>query len=288
MKSKVDTFITKDNKRIYYYLFGNTQTKPIFFFHGYPGTGKQAFLLSNTSFDDNYFIVAIDRPGYGLSDPQPGLTLKKFAQDILELSEYLKIDKFISMGVSGGGPFAAAVAYYLPDKVFKVGSISGVAPVTVKNIFYLNSEQKKTYFLKKLLPKNIVSYLVERRLSALLKQLNNLESSDLLNNRDKLVFQNPEVGQFLIETFNEALAHGPAGIMTDMEILSSPWGFEIENIKVPYYLWHGDEDKIVHFQMANYMRKRLQDVKFKIFPTEGHYSLAYNHKSQILQDLLEH
>lgn len=287
MKFQVDTFTTTDNKRIYYYIFGNISSTPIFFFHGYPGTGKQAFLLRDTYLQDDFCLIAIDRPGYGLSDPQPGLTLKKFAQDIKELSDYLAIDKFISMGVSGGGPFAAAVSYYYPEKVLKGGSVCGVAPVSAENIIYLNKEQKKTYLLKKLLPKSVMTYLVERNFSALTEKLNNLIETDLLSLKDKIVFQHPEVGPFLLDSFKEALAKGPAGILTDMEILSKPWGFDIEDIKVPYYLWHGDQDDIVHFEMSNYMKKRLRDVKFKIFEGEGHYSLPYNYKNKILEDLLE-
>lgn len=286
MQSKVDTFITKDQKRIYFYIFGDPSATPIFFFHGYPGTGKQAYLLKNTHFDSRFCLIAVDRPGYGLSDPQPGLTLKKFAEDINDLSQYLKMDKFICMGVSGGGPFAASVAYYFPEKVLKVGSICGVAPLSPENIRYLNADQKKTFLMKKLLPKSVMTFLVERKFSSFMAQVNNLASSDLLNSRDKLVFQDPEVGQFLLSTFQEALAQGPAGILTDMEIFSGPWGFDVEDIHVPYYLWHGNEDEVVHFQMSNYMKKRLRDVRYKIFEGEGHYSLPFYYKSTILEDLL--
>lgn len=286
MQSKVDTFITRDQKRIYFYIFGDPSATPIFFFHGYPGTGKQAYLLKNTHFDNRFCLIAVDRPGYGLSDPQPGLTLKKFAEDIHDLSQHLKIEKFICMGVSGGGPFAASVAYYYPEKVLKVGSICGVAPLSPENIRYLNADQKKTFLMKKLLPKSVMTYLVERKFSSFMSQVNNLASSDLLNSRDKLVFQDPEVGQFLLSTFQEALAQGPAGILTDMEIFSRPWGFDVEDIHVPYYLWHGTEDEVVHFQMSNYMKKRLKDVRYKIFEGEGHYSLPFYYKSTILEDLL--
>lgn len=287
MELKVDTFTTKNNKRIYFYQFGNLNSIPIFFFHGYPGTGKQALLLRDTHFQDDFCIIAIDRPGYGLSEPQPGLTLKKFATDINDLANYLQIEKFISMGVSGGGPFASAVAFYYPEKVSKVGSVCGVAPVTHENIFYLNREQKKIYLLKKILPNIVVKFLVERKFSSFLEELDHLMASDLLSSKDKEIFKIPEVGAFLLESFKEALAKGPAGILADMEILSNPWGFALEEIKVPYFLWHGDNDDIVHFEMSNYMKKRLKNVKLKICAGEGHYSLPYNYKDKILSDLLD-
>ena len=287
MKFKVDTFLTKDSKRIYYYIFGDTKATPIFFFHGYPGTGKQAMLLRDSHLQDEFYLISIDRPGYGLSDPQPGLTLKKFADDVCALADFLGIEKFICMGVSGGGPFVASVAYYYPERVLKVGSICGVAPVTPGNLVYLNNKQKKTYFLKKFLPRRVMNFFVNKAFSELLAELNNIMSSDLLSSKDKVVFQHPEIGPFFVDSFKEALAKGPAGILTDMEILTNPWGFELSDIKVPYHLWHGDEDDIVHYKMSYYMNRKLRDVKLNIYRGEGHYSLPYNYKNKVLEDLLK-
>ncbi|GKB32546.1 alpha/beta hydrolase fold protein, partial [Tanacetum coccineum] len=50
------------------------------------------------------YIVAIDRPGYGESDPDPNRTIKSMAFDIEELADELNLGpKFYIIGDSMGG-----------------------------------------------------------------------------------------------------------------------------------------------------------------------------------------
>jgi len=45
----------------------------------------------------------MDRPGFGLSDYKEDRTLLGWPNDVQELADYLKIEKFAVMGCSGGG-----------------------------------------------------------------------------------------------------------------------------------------------------------------------------------------
>lgn len=71
-------------------------------------------------------IVALDRPGYGLSDFQPHRTILDWPRDVEEAAEALGLTRFSVIGSSGGGPYALACAYELPERVTRAGLISGV------------------------------------------------------------------------------------------------------------------------------------------------------------------
>jgi pimeloyl-ACP methyl ester carboxylesterase len=62
-------------------------------------------------------IVALDRPGYGESDPDPKRTVKSLALDIEELADELKLGhKFYVVGYSMGGEVIWSCLKYIPHR----------------------------------------------------------------------------------------------------------------------------------------------------------------------------
>jgi pimeloyl-ACP methyl ester carboxylesterase len=76
-------------------------------------------------------MIAPDRPGYGLSRPDKHGTLLGYVDDIVELADALKIDRFAVMGVSGGGPYPLACAYKIPQRVTVAALISSIGPLSL-------------------------------------------------------------------------------------------------------------------------------------------------------------
>lgn len=63
------------------------------------------------------YIVSIDRPGYGESDPNPKRTLKSMATDIEELADQLGLgSKFYVVGFSLGGQVIWTCLKYIPHR----------------------------------------------------------------------------------------------------------------------------------------------------------------------------
>ena len=71
-------------------------------------------------YDAGLRLVGIDRPGYGLSTPQPGRTIAGWVPDALAVAAHLGIDRFVTVGVSTGGAYALGVAAVAPDSVLGV------------------------------------------------------------------------------------------------------------------------------------------------------------------------
>jgi pimeloyl-ACP methyl ester carboxylesterase len=64
---------------------------------------------------DGIRLVAIDRPGYGGSDRQPRRSFLGWAPDVATVADQLGIDRFVVLGVSGGGGYAPACAHRIPS-----------------------------------------------------------------------------------------------------------------------------------------------------------------------------
>ncbi|RYZ85651.1 MAG: alpha/beta hydrolase, partial [Proteobacteria bacterium] len=127
----------------------------VLFIHGFPGCGEQAKLITSTSMSTSFRLIAVDRPGYGESDFQPLLTPLGFAEQVVEILDQLKINKLRLLSVSGGAPYSLALAHLLGDRVERMCSVAGVAPLTRKNFQYMNSQQRKTWLLSQCLPKTV-------------------------------------------------------------------------------------------------------------------------------------
>jgi pimeloyl-ACP methyl ester carboxylesterase len=78
--------------------------------------------------DDRFYLVGVDRPGYGNSDINPIQTPESFAHDIEHLVHSLGKTSCSIFGVSGGGSYGIGVASAKPHLVKKVGAFASISP----------------------------------------------------------------------------------------------------------------------------------------------------------------
>ena len=123
-----------DGRKLGFAEFGEIQGKPVFYFHGFPGSRLEAKLAEKNSLDTHVRFIGIDRPGYGLSSFKPGRTFLDWADDVSELADAMGIDRFSILGVSGGGPYAAAYACKVPHRLDAVGIVCAMGPVDVPGL----------------------------------------------------------------------------------------------------------------------------------------------------------
>jgi pimeloyl-ACP methyl ester carboxylesterase len=76
----------------------------------------------------NARIIAADRPGYGLSGFERGRRMLDWPVDVSALVDALQFDRFAVLGISGGGPYAAACAFKIPGRLAAAGVVSGMGP----------------------------------------------------------------------------------------------------------------------------------------------------------------
>jgi pimeloyl-ACP methyl ester carboxylesterase len=75
-----------DGRALGYAEYGDPKGEPLFHFHGHPGSRLEAQLAHADAEREGVRIIAIDRPGYGLSDYKPGRRLLDWPDDVVEAS----------------------------------------------------------------------------------------------------------------------------------------------------------------------------------------------------------
>ena len=90
----------------------------------------------------------------------------------------------------------------------------------------------------------------------------------------------------VFESQRRAWRNSAEGVMADAQIYADPWGFAMEDVRVPVRLWHGKEDRAFSVRLAEDVAKRLPDCQARFVESEGHYSLPIRHVRAILEDLI--
>ena len=109
--------------------FGTPDGQPIVWLHGTPGARRQIPEEARKLADARGLrIVGIDRPGVGLSTTHLYENIFDFVADLEMVVDQLGIERFATIGLSGGGPYALAAAAGLPGRVPVVGVLGGVVP----------------------------------------------------------------------------------------------------------------------------------------------------------------
>jgi len=276
----------RNGNNIGYAIYGNKKNFPIFYFHGWPGS---RFELKNIPLKKKKcFIIALERPGYGISDPISKFKILDWPKIVLEVANKLKIKKFSIIGVSGGAPFALACANTIKNKRLKsIAIVCALAPSKAKGM-----NKGRVGMLLNLGRKPFISWLIFNFLR--MRLLNgNLEKSF---NKWKNKISLPEIdlklftidrGKRLMENFKEAVKHGTKGVHRDANLYSNYWGFKLKNIKKKIFVWHGDKDLTVPIITNKYYKKKLKNKEIFIKPNEGHFSICYNFMNDIIQQVSE-
>lgn len=121
----------RDGRFLEYAEFGDPRGTPVFYFHGFIGSCTQAYLAHASARQSGIRLIAPNRPGIGRSDPVRFRRMTEYAGDIEQLADALSLETFAIVGASGGGSFALAVTYALPERASLVGVAGCVGPLDV-------------------------------------------------------------------------------------------------------------------------------------------------------------
>jgi pimeloyl-ACP methyl ester carboxylesterase len=269
--------------------YGDPQGAPVFFCHGWPSSRTMAELTDEAAKNLGLRIISPDRPGIRDSEFHPHRTLLDWPPLLAELAEHLRIDKFRVLGISGGAPYAYAAAWMIPEKVERVAVVSGAPPIAELDDrsgllrFYngvLALRESQPGLLRALfqIARPFARMKLPIRIRPLL--LKALEPCDANVLRDSKSFES------CFESARQAWRRSAAGVMTDADIYAEPWGFRLEDVRVPVRLWHGKKDRTFAFRLAEQIAARLPNCEFHLIADAGHFSLPIRHTQEILSDLI--
>ena len=118
-----------DGRRLAYDDVGDPDGQPVVYLHGCPNSRLSRHPDDSIAARAGVRLIAVDRPGYGSSDPPSDWSLGSVARDVAALVEHLDIEHCAVLGWSSGGPVALALAPHRPTTFER----SRLAAATVPN-----------------------------------------------------------------------------------------------------------------------------------------------------------
>ena len=85
------TLTLQDGRTLGYAEYGDPDGAPGFYFHGHPGSRLEAQLADHAARAVGIRVVALDRPGYGLSSAQPRRRILDWPHDVAQAADTLGI-----------------------------------------------------------------------------------------------------------------------------------------------------------------------------------------------------
>jgi pimeloyl-ACP methyl ester carboxylesterase len=282
----------RDGRQLGYIDCGDPNGKPVLCCHGRPSS-RLAFVL-----DDEWFrsrglrLIAPDRPGNGLSDFRPRGRYLDWPDDVAELMDSLGVERFAVLGVSGGGPFAAACAYRLGERVTRLALVSCVAP-------HLEASADRRPSVRESVALALGHIIPWPMWSGLARMSADLTREDPARTfareaRIAKAFKREAVDRYeqskgspvLIEQLLEPYRNGGLGGAWENVLEIRRWGFRAKDIATQAHVWYGESDTTTPLAMGRYWASQLPHCTATFYPGEGH-SVFNDHLRDILSWLVD-
>ena len=276
-----------DGRSLSFARFGDPSGKPVFYFHGFPGSRLEPQSNHDAFLKAGIQLLALDRPGIGHSTRKNKRKLLDWPDDVVEIAKILKLEKFSILGVAGGGPYALACARAIPGYLNKVSVACGLGPIDAPNATSGMMLSNRVLFrYGKFFPPvlHLSTFLMVRQLSS--KPAKGLKKFvEGLPEPDRLVLSKTDAQDFVAASAVEGVRQGSGPLLEEIGIYSRSWGFKLEDLNVPVSLFQGEVDIDVPASMARHQASLIPDCEINLYPNDGHFSLLVNHIDEIIASL---
>ena len=267
---------TGDGRLITLEIVGDQDATPVFLCHGLADSRLAAQWLTQAARELGLCVIAPDRPGSGGSDRHWLGHIADWADDAAVVLDLLRVETAVFLGVSGGGPFAAACAARIPSRV---RSLMLICPLGMPE--WPTDSMALGERLSLLLASHAPAFggwslgllaALARRNPELFLWLTATNQSDV----DIRTLQQPAARESFLTCYVEAFRRGSWGVAQDLRLLTRPWGFDLGSITAPTSIHHGDADVTVPVQHARLYARAIPGAQLQIHRGEGHFSIFSN------------
>lgn len=283
-----ETIVLSDGRRVGLARYGAMRGMPILALHGAPASRFMFDVAHGPAFDLGVTLLCPDRPGYGLTPIDRDGTLEMRTDMNVALVDALGLERFHILGISGGGPYAVALAARLKDRIKGVALVSPIGPVAdtlLDGRGYVHPFHR--WFFTRL-PQSGRGISWPGRISARAFKAAPVMFTRMfarsLGAVDKAVLNQPHVERSLIRMTAEAMRQGPGGGIEDLKIFSQPWNVDYSDVVCPCVLWQGSQDRIVPPVVSLNLADRLPLCEAVRLGGHGHF-WVYNHARDVLARL---
>jgi pimeloyl-ACP methyl ester carboxylesterase len=281
-----DAVTLRDGRKLAYEVYGDPTGYPVLSCHGGMSSRLDAAPANNAAVAKGVRLISPDRPGMGWSTYQPGRHLLDWPDDVRQLTEALGIERFAIIGWSAGGPYAAACAAKLGDRVSAAALLSSSVPLdaygttrglTAEDRGFLFLSRRAPWLAGAIMKVSIVNASNTRLLKAVMRSF---------PQADRNVITEWGPPELALSFLRESVRQGPAGCIQDYRIFGDPWGFALEEIRVPVQIWEGGDDPTGPPGYRAFLHAHIAGSTVTVVPGEGHLSLLPHQAPAIFDALL--
>ena len=272
-----------DGRHLGYQEYGDREGRPVFFFHGWIGSRLDFGPNDDIARELGVRVIAVDRPGCGSSDFQQGRRLLDWPQDVSEMADALDLGQFAICGHSFGGPYVAACAHQLSDRVTSAAIVAGISPLEKGATRGMPAGVRLVLWLGSRAPVVVRPYV--SLMARMVKKPKMIAKgmSSLLPDNELVLLETPRFEGY-VENVGEMVKNGSKGAYWDARTFLGEWGFDCADIKMPVSLFYGTADRNVPIQMGEYYRDAIPTTDATFYKDEGHF-IMYSRANEILRSL---
>jgi pimeloyl-ACP methyl ester carboxylesterase len=259
-----------------YAEYGDPEGDPVLWFHGTPGARKQIPPdVPALSLEKRIRMIGVERPGTGFSTPYTYERIIDWAADLRAFADGLELERFATVGLSGGGPYVLAACHQLPDRVTAGAVLGGIGPTRGLEI-----APGYTRLLPLLYPLLAATRApLASLLTSAIRSLRQVASQgyDFYKNfisppSDRAVLADPAMKAVFLYDLTTAVEGGLRAPISDIVLFGRHWGFLLREINVPVRFWHGDADRIVPLSHSEFMHALVHGSELVVSPGGGHFA----------------
>ncbi|BAQ63654.1 alpha/beta fold hydrolase [Geminocystis sp. NIES-3709] len=229
--------------------------KTLIFSHGF-GSQQSTWELILPAFEQRYRIILFDLIGstfLGMDefDIQHYCSFKEYAEDLIKICSFLEIKKASFIAHSASCMIGTLVAIKNPN-FFKELIFIGASPRYLDDTNYVGGfTEKEVIEMLNAMTKNYYDWINHYTVKAI--------------DDPKQPFLSQEFAQSLLK-----LSPDIALIVFKM-IISSDYRKEVSQLKLPTLIIQPQDDMFVPLEVGFYLNKMIENSKFQILPTKGHF-----------------
>ncbi len=264
----------RDDRRLSFAEYGTPRGDAIVWMHGTPGARRQIPLEARVYAQEHDIrIIGVDRPGIGSSTGHLYRSIADWTGDLELLLNALGIDEARIIGLSGGGPYALAAGFGLPERIRGVGVLGGVAPTVGPDAASGGIIQLAVRLAPLLGIGRVPLAIVINRAIRLVKPIAGV-GLDLYASvqppGDKNLLSRPEFKAMFLDDLLNGSRRQTLAPLSDLLLFTRDWGFSPRDIEVPVHWWHGDEDHIVPLAHGQHVVDMIPGASMKVIDGESH------------------
>jgi pimeloyl-ACP methyl ester carboxylesterase len=254
-----DDVLRVGGRRVGYRLSGADTRPTLLYLHGAPSSRAEVGDYEPGLLEERGICaVAVDRPGYGATDPLKDLDLLARTRDAVAVAGHLGMAGFAVQGTSGGGPYSLACAVLMPDQVQAVvltsaggclseeGGLDGMPADTAEG-------WRRTWRD----PEGARARLEVAVRADPLESLRKMTSTWPADEREWL----ERNSKALAGDMAEATRQGAVGWWLDGQAFGQLWPFDVAEIRAPIHVFHGDSDSLAPLPVIRRSLARAARVK---------------------------